>query len=192
LFDSVVTPCVLYGSGSWSLTKADEQKLRVAQRRMLRAILGKGRKVLESTTVSSQDGSSGQSQNSEESREEAQLESWQDWIQRTTHEALEAMGKVGLEDWVVLARKRKWQWACKIAKHSDARWTQRILMWEPNEGFRVVGHPMLRWIDPIDAFARTLTGCDDVSDAWIYLLSHEKEAAAATNGYLQHCEPTSS
>ena len=40
LFDAVITPAVLYGAETWTLTKELERALRTAQRRMLRAILG--------------------------------------------------------------------------------------------------------------------------------------------------------
>ena len=49
LFNSVVTPCALYGCGSWALTQQDEQQIRVTQRRMLRAILNKPRRVYEAS-----------------------------------------------------------------------------------------------------------------------------------------------
>ncbi len=45
LFNSVVTPMVLYGAGSWAMTDAKET-LRTTQRKMLRSIFGKGRKQL--------------------------------------------------------------------------------------------------------------------------------------------------
>ena len=44
LFDSVVTPTVLYGSSAWTLTKDMHMTLRRAQRRMLRLIIGTPRR----------------------------------------------------------------------------------------------------------------------------------------------------
>ena len=44
LFESVVTSSVLYGSGCWTMTQSREQKLRITQRKMLRWIVGVGRK----------------------------------------------------------------------------------------------------------------------------------------------------
>eukprot|EP00973_Karenia_brevis_P071730 9967939-Karenia_brevis.AAC.1 len=46
LFNSVVTPTVLYGCGSWVMTVGRERQLRTCQRKMLRSILGKGRAIL--------------------------------------------------------------------------------------------------------------------------------------------------
>ena len=41
LFDSVVTPTMLSGSGSWVVTTVRAQKIRTTQRKMMRAVLGK-------------------------------------------------------------------------------------------------------------------------------------------------------
>ena len=38
LFDAVVTPTILYGSGSWTMTQSREERLRTTQRKMLRKI----------------------------------------------------------------------------------------------------------------------------------------------------------
>ena len=44
LFDAIITPSVLYGCESWTLTADLEHKLRKAQRHMLRSILRSGRR----------------------------------------------------------------------------------------------------------------------------------------------------
>eukprot|EP00973_Karenia_brevis_P071847 9984620-Karenia_brevis.AAC.1 len=44
LFDATVTPTVLYCSGTWTMTKSRRDRLRGAQRHMLRRMLGSGRK----------------------------------------------------------------------------------------------------------------------------------------------------
>ena len=38
LFDAVVTPTMLYGAGTWAMTKDMETQLRTVQRKMLRSI----------------------------------------------------------------------------------------------------------------------------------------------------------
>ena len=43
LFGKVITPTVLYGCATWTMTAERDTKLRSAQRKMLRKILGKGR-----------------------------------------------------------------------------------------------------------------------------------------------------
>ena len=84
---------MLYGSGSCVMTTARERALRTTQRKMLRVILGKGRQKLDKT-------SSEESFELElkELAEDEKVESWVNWIQRVTRDALEAMKKVGVRD----------------------------------------------------------------------------------------------
>ena len=63
-FHAVVTPTVLYGSGSWAMTGEREALLRTTQLKMLRKVLGKQRLVLS----------------------EGDLETWVEWIKRSTAE----------------------------------------------------------------------------------------------------------
>ena len=103
LFDSVVTPTMLYGSGSW-----------VRQRKMLRAIIGKGRRVKEASEDSSE-------AMAEELEDDEQVEKRVQWIRRVTHDALESMKKVGIYDWVNEQRRRVWRWAGHVARRTDGR-----------------------------------------------------------------------
>ena len=50
LFDGAVTPTIMYGSASWTLTKDLEQSLQRTQRRMLRLIIGTPRRQVHTTT----------------------------------------------------------------------------------------------------------------------------------------------
>ena len=187
LFHAVVTPCALYGSSSWALARSEERTLRTAQRRMLRAILGKHRRLIQ-TDISSHSETSGSEAAAGEVEEpgvEEELESWADWLKRTTSEAEAAMRKVGVDDWVTLLRKGKWFWASRVSHHSSMRWTARVLYWQPAEGLRSVGHPLLRWLDPIQRYAASLS---DLPDAWMYLLQDRAEASDALPDFLQWCD----
>ena len=44
-----------------------------------------------------------------ERNDDCQTESWVSWLRRTTHEAAEAMTKVGVPDWVEEQRRRQWR-----------------------------------------------------------------------------------
>ena len=55
LFESVVTPTVLYGSETWTLTAEMSRLLRTTQRRMLRMVLGQGRRRRERTSERQED-----------------------------------------------------------------------------------------------------------------------------------------
>ena len=186
LFHAVVTPCALYGCGSWALKKVEEDKLKVAQRRMLRAILGRSR---HKKTRSNSGESTGTDDDSEveEVPEVEVLESWQDWLSRTTQEALEVLKKVGAEDWLTLMHRRKWRWAEKVVNHEEPRWTVKILLWIPTEGARCVGHPKLRWLDSIQKFAASRAESSTGSDAWLYLLRDHKKAGKALPHFVHFC-----
>ena len=147
LFHSVVTPTVLYSSGTWTMTTARVNALRCAQRKMLRAILGKGRQLVEPSNSNDESIAAER----EEMGEEEQMESWAHWIQRTTREAVEAMRKTGVTDWVEEQRRRLWRWAGHVARRTDGRWSKKAVLWTPT-GFRTKGHPKKRWDDVINAY----------------------------------------
>ena len=79
-------------------------------------------------------------------------ESWVTWIQRTTHEVIDIMGKVGMSDWVEEQSRRKWQWCGHTMRRQDGRWSLKLLLWMPENGYRNRGHPSTRWSDSIVAF----------------------------------------
>eukprot|EP00973_Karenia_brevis_P046754 6487414-Karenia_brevis.AAC.1 len=59
LFESLITPTVLYGASCWTLTVALEGVLRKTQRRMLRLVLASGRKKIQHPTEETSTNSSG-------------------------------------------------------------------------------------------------------------------------------------
>eukprot|EP00973_Karenia_brevis_P031932 4406675-Karenia_brevis.AAC.1 len=103
LFQSVVTSCFTYGAGTWTLTASREQRIRVAQRRMLRWMLGAGRRVSVSTHREQRSNSSSEDEEPEpEDTEEdgdVQVELWSEWIRRTTGIAEDMLHKCGLDGW---------------------------------------------------------------------------------------------
>ena len=137
--------------------------MRAAQRRMLRWMLGAGRRQAEvgglqasdaSTETVSSDDSSDLEPEPEEVEEDATIdqESWVDIIQRTTHIAEEHLRRIGLDDWVTAQRKKKWYWAGHLARRTDGRWSTKLVTWCPSQGARHQGHPRKRWVDDLDAF----------------------------------------
>jgi hypothetical protein len=150
LFDAVVTPTMLYGSGSWVMSTVRAQKIRTTQRKMLRAILGKGRRVKEASEDSSE-------AMTEELEDGEELENWVQWIRRVTHDALESMKKVGINDWVSEQRRRVWRWAGHVARRTDGHWTRKVMMWTP-DGQRSRGHPKQRWEDILMEYAERQFG----------------------------------
>ena len=143
---------------------------------MLTAILGKGRLRAQQDGDNQAEDSSGKSDRHESSStssseeetpmeliQEECLESWVDWKRRVTHEALDALKKVGLADWVEEQRRRLWRWSGHVARRVDGRWSTRLLHWTP-EGTRAQAHPLTRWSDVLIGFQHALP---DADDSWI-------------------------
>ena len=168
LFDAVVTPAVLYGAGTWTLTKEMERALRTTQRRMLRAILGQGRRKIERTTErthAEEDGNSEEDGDNETAEEDDGdlLEPWVEWIQRVTHNMENNLKRLNIKIWVEQARKRKWKFAAELYSGSGERkWTHLALEWNPQVHHDTVRptarrnptRPNLRWTDELHNFVK--------------------------------------
>ena len=125
LFDAVITPTMLYSSGTWVVTIERQRRLRATQRRMLRMMLSSKRTYKDN---------------------EGTIEDYVEWVQRATREVEKTMAAHGIKDWVGQQRLRLWQWAGKVARMKDSRWTHEILHWELLGG-RPQGRPRTRWLD---------------------------------------------
>ena len=102
LFDSTVTSSVMWCAESWT-PRADElQRLKVAQRAMIRRIHG-GRRVPE--------------------------EPWLEWIRRVTPKALQIAKDAKVRDWVNMHFERKWNWAGHIARRPCIALTSKVSFW---------------------------------------------------------------
>ena len=73
-------------------------------------------------------------------------ETWVKWKQRTTREALEAIGKTGVPDWADDKRCRAVAVVRRVARRLDGRWRTRAIHFT-SAGFRKQGHPKRRWED---------------------------------------------
>ena len=131
LFNSVVSPTVLYASGCWTMTKDRAHELQVAQRRMMRKIIQVARRTYD-----------------------GEDEEWVSYIVRSTRAAEGYMEQAGVESWVTAQRRRKWKWAGRTARMGDRRWTKLALYWSPI-GSRRVGRPLKTWeTDLIEFFKK--------------------------------------
>ena len=95
LFDAVITPTMLYSSGTWVVTIERQRRLRATQRRMLRMMLSSKRTYKDN---------------------EGTIEDYVEWVQRATREVEKTMAAHGIKDWVGQQRLRLWQWAGKVAR----------------------------------------------------------------------------
>ena len=134
LFDAVVSPTVLYASGARALTKEQERSIQGTQRKMLRMILGAGRRpqpldpssIHEDFDVDS-DVDIATDEEAISLTEDELLEPWVDWIRRVTHRIEEQASKLNIQSWGFRARGNKWDLVSKICNHSRSRWPHRLL-----------------------------------------------------------------
>jgi len=191
LLDVVVSPTVLYAAGTWTLTKQHEHILQRTQRRMLRMVLGAGRRRHQGNPQDTNHDRSDDTDDDDdvnsivENISEAQvepmedeevLEPWAEWIRRTTHKVEELARKVNVQSWVVMARGAKWKLARRIVNQHADRWSHIILTWDPELSFdghysrahRKQSRPNMRWIDDIHRFMQI---CHD-SMPWQQLASN--------------------
>ena len=128
LFDMTVGATALYGTAAWMLPKDLERRTRSMQRNMFRKIVNSCRKVF----GHDDDGPI--------------LESWVDWIRRTTHRAEEQMRDFRARDWVDTHYDVKQKWLKEIEDHRRDTWTYWTLHWQPL-GSRRQARPRKRWTD---------------------------------------------
>eukprot|EP00973_Karenia_brevis_P041700 5771853-Karenia_brevis.AAC.1 len=85
-----------------------EQQMRVAQRRMLRWMLGSGRRKIPAESNDQEADTSDDEfpEPADDSDQNLGLEPWESWISRTTHQVEEQMRQCKIEDWVVCQRRR--------------------------------------------------------------------------------------
>ena len=167
LFESVVSPTVLYGAEAWTLTAEMTRLLKTTQRRMLRMILGQGRRRIQRASHSVNDAQ--ESEDSEDDLADAPdepedvLEPWIDWIRRVTHNAEQNLQRLKICTWIEQARKRKWRFAADLFSNSgDKKWSHISLQWNPQVHFdtprpaarRKPTRPNLRWTDELRNYAR--------------------------------------
>ena len=162
LFDSVVTSSMLYGSASWTLTQDLQSKLQRTQRKMLRMILGSGRrKLIDSPEIGSDHASNSSSGASDSgtSGTSNHLEAWQDWLKRTAHTAESQLQKYKIDNWITAWRRKVWRWAGRVARFSRERWALKASQWDPASSKHAKGrpqaHPRKRWSDDIVCFLKS-------------------------------------
>ena len=163
LFEFVVTPTVLYGCEAWALTAEMTKLLKTTQRRMLRAILGQGRRRMERTSEPMDDDHEEDDFAIEQNVEENVLEPWVDWIRRVTHAAEANLQKLKIRAWTEQARKRKWRFAAELFSGSGGRkWSHLALQWNPQvhsdtlrpNARRKPTRPNLRWTDELSHYVK--------------------------------------
>ena len=139
--------------------------LRTTQRRMLRAVLGQGRRRIHRTPATPDGSEATDSEEfpdnppQEDSRDD--VEPWLDWIKRVTHNVENSLQRLGIKTWVEQARKRKWKWAAKLYSGlGEQKWSHIALEWNPqihsdaprSTARRRPTRPNARWTDELRNF----------------------------------------
>ena len=98
LFDSTITPTILYACVIWTTTKDLTTKILRTQRRMLRLIVNTPRRrtTTSTTTTTNHD-------------DVPQVEPWQEYIKRATTIAERTLSNQHVEIWDVTYLRRKWR-----------------------------------------------------------------------------------
>ena len=159
LFSAVVAPTVFYGDGAWMMTKERERRLRTAQRKMLRRVLGSRRRIGQEENLQGRGGSGGDGEgrmidDGGSRGPDAGKEIWVQWLKRTAR-SLEAQIKKGAAtEGVTEQRRRKWRWAGRVATDTLGKWTLKALTWDPTLDARYnprrrPGRPLTWWTDDI-------------------------------------------
>ena len=98
-------------------------------------------------------------------------EDWKDYLKRAANKVDTVCEDFGVEDWVMMQRRRKWRFAGKLARQNDGRFARQVLEYTPHLGYgRGAGRPRLRWADEIENFA---------GGSWLKIAEDEELWAAA-------------
>ena len=149
---------------------------------MLRLIIGAKRRLTEVHVDSDDNGS-----NIEQDEAENCLEPWVDFIKRTTRDAEERLRHLDIEEWISIQRKRKWNFAQRVALQSSSRWTHIVAKWQPEltsiRTSRPQGHPKKRWHDDIEKFLKSALGKDSVD--WMQVAEDKVVWRALESDYIK-------
>ena len=121
---------------------------------MLRCILGAGKKRIEPERSENEDTDNEvEPKPADESEDsELDLETWAQWILRTSGIVEGQLRKTGLDDWCTAIRRKKWRWAGYLARREDGSWSTKLLDRQPTAGRRIIGRPCKRWVNELDGF----------------------------------------
>ena len=111
-----------------------EAKIPSTQRRMLRWLIGIGRRRVQTNLDQSSDSDDSNEEFEDEDEKEADdqdlfeegKKEWVDWIRWATSIAAASLKRAGIDDWVVAQRRRKFKWAGHVARRTDGRWCTLI------------------------------------------------------------------
>ena len=163
LFDTVITPTILYGSEAWGTKRSSQQKLHATQMKMMRLLIHAHRTY-------------------------DRYDNHVEWIKDVTTKAAATMEKYGIREWTETQSRKKWTWAGKVAQAHEGRWTAILTAWSPHAS-RPRGRPRKRWADDINGFLTLQAGTKHEGEDWRSLASRPKTWGSLIKDFVSHTKP---
>lgn len=163
LFDSVVTPTILFGLTALPLHQSHLDKINVTQRKMLRKIAGWVR---------------------------LPNEPWETTMKRMTDRVTNALQQWPIKKWGARIHEARWKHVSRLKTMSPTSLQMLSSKWTPPENidrtiqcrpYRNVGRPNLRWDDQINNFCRSNCDC-----TWQDMTVDQ--ASNLINDYVEFCD----
>ena len=105
-------------------------------------------------------------------------EDWVEFMHRATRTIENLSTQLGMKCWVETQKRRKWQFAGRLVRCKDDRWSHVLVNWKPHDGFgRFQGHPVTRWTDQLEQFA---------GGGWQEVAEDEKKWNLMEEGFVTH------
>ena len=193
LFNSAITPTVLYGCASWTTTKTTASKLQTTQRRMLRLIVRTGRRRLSTTTSTTTAPTTTTTTTTtiDTTNDTSLLEPWVDYLKRATSQADNLLQKLHIDTWLTTYLRRKWRWAARVATQTHDQWPHLATNWRPEldhklQTSRRQARPHKRWSDDFHAFLTTIDSNTSVQTTDWTALATTHQWAELENQFIHH------
>ena len=94
-------------------------------------------------------------------------------MRRRTRLTEHILRSLRMDDWVQAQRRRKWTYAGHIMRREDSRWSNALLTWLPEHGFRTRGRPKIRWAQVFDNFFKLSLGVE--TGSWMMIAAERTE-----------------
>ena len=115
-----------------------------------------------------------------------EIETWVDWLKRTTREAEAKLEDLNMRQWTTSIRQQKWRWAGKVAQMEDSRWAKILATWLPGRDApttRNPGRQLLRWSDDITRFLVNF----GITEDWMEVAQNAELWLALEDDYVNAC-----
>ena len=93
---------------------------------------------------------------------DCELEPWQEWVRRATHQVEDQLKKLNVDSWVTRVRRNQWRMAHRVSTQDSMRWSRLAASWQPallfdgphSKARRASARPKKRWRDDIEKFLK--------------------------------------